>query len=81
MAPKRARLGQIGPLAATKRPNLNPKCVVTMSLTQMGQLVALGIKSGPLGPSDDLRGLQKGNFWPKRVLLGAFLAGVSIIRY
>ena len=74
MAPTRARLGQIGPLAATKRPNINPKCVVTISLTQADQLVAVGTKSGPLGPSDDLQGLQKGHFWPKRALLGAILA-------
>ena len=76
--PKFPLLDQIGLLAATKRPNINPKCVVTISLTQADQLVAVGTKSGPLGPSDDLQGLQKGHFgqngpfwgpsWPKAVL-------------
>ena len=72
-APKRARFGpkcpfsaKLRPLAETIRPNINPKGVVTMSLTQADQLAAVGTKSGPLGPSDDLRGLQKsqnGPFW------------------
>ena len=63
MAPTRARLGQIGPLAATKRPNINPKCVVTISLTQADQLVAVGTKSWPLGPSDDLQGFTANLIW------------------
>ena len=69
--PKCPFSAKLRPLAATIRPNINPKCVVTMSLTQADQLAAVGTKSGPLGPSDDLRGLQKGHFGPKRALLGA----------
>ena len=69
--PKYPFSAKLRPLAATIRPNINPKCVVTMSLTQADQLAAVGTKSGPLGPSDDLRGLQKGHFGPKRALLGA----------
>ena len=68
--PKCPFSAKLRPLAATIRPNINPKCVVTMSLTQADQLAAVGTKSGPLGPSDDLRGLQKGHFGPKRALLG-----------
>ena len=68
--PKCPFSAKLRPLTATIRPNINPKCVVTMSLTQADQLAAVGTKSGPLGPSDDLRGLQKGHFGPKRALLG-----------
>ena len=46
MAPKRPRLGQIGPLAATKRPNINPMCVVTISPTHADQSEAVENKSG-----------------------------------
>ena len=46
-----------------------------MSLTQADQLAAVGTKSGPLGPSDDLRGLQKGHFGPKRARYKAKLCG------
>ena len=41
------------------------KCVVTMSPTQTGQWEAVGTKSGPPGPSEDLRGPQKGHSGPK----------------
>ena len=42
--PKQALLG---PLGAKKRPNTRPKCVVTMTPTQLDQSAAIGIKSGP----------------------------------
>ena len=72
LGPKRALLGSLG---AQKRPDTRPKCVATMTPTQLDQSAAIGTKSGPksgpLGPSDDLRGLQKGSFWPRKALLGA----------
>ena len=42
--PKRALLG---PLGAKKRPNTRPKCVVTLTPTQLDQSAAIGTKSGP----------------------------------
>ena len=45
--PKRSLFGS---LAAQKRSNISPKCVVTMIPTQMEQPVAVGTKSGPPGP-------------------------------
>ena len=64
-AQKSPLLDQIGPLAATKRPNINPKFVVTMSPTHVDQSAAVGTKSGPLMISgDSKRGIlgQKGPF-------------------
>ena len=46
--PKMALFGLLG---AQKRANTRPKCVVTMSLTQAEQPVAVGTKFGPQGPS------------------------------
>ena len=45
--PKCPLLDQIGPLAATKRPNINPMCVVTISPTHADQSAAVENKSGP----------------------------------
>ena len=53
--PKCPFSAKLRPLAATIRPNINPKCVVTMSLTQADQLAAVGTKSGPLGPTWSLQ--------------------------
>ena len=50
--PKQALLG---PPGAQKGPDTRSKCVVSMSLTQTGQSGAVGTKSGPTGPSEDLR--------------------------
>ena len=66
--PKRALLG---PPGAQKGPNTRSKCVVTMSPTQTGQWGAVRTKSCPSGPSEDLRGPQKGHSGLKRALLGA----------
>ena len=44
--PKCPLLDQIGPLAATKRPNINPMCVVTISPTHADQSEAVENKSG-----------------------------------
>ena len=41
-----------------------------MTPIQSDQLAAVGTKSGPRGPSQDLQGPQKGHFGPKRALLG-----------
>ena len=58
----------LGPPGAQERPDTRSKCVVTMCPTQAGQSGAVGTKSGPPGPSEDLRGPQKGHFGPKRAL-------------
>ena len=67
LAPKRDILGQkwpfLGPLGAQKKADTRPKCVVTMSLIQAEQLVAVGTKFGPPGPSWD-------PWAPKRDILG-----------
>ena len=60
--PKRALLGRPG---AQKGPDTRSKCVVSMSSTQAGQWEAVGTKSGPSGPSEDLRGPQKGHSGPR----------------
>ena len=68
-------LGQIGPLAATKRPNINPKCVVTISLLvkptqtnwwQLGPNLALW--GPPMTSGVSKRGIlgQNGPFWGPR---------------
>ena len=44
----------LGPPAGQKRPNTRPKYVVTMSLTQLDRLVAVGIKSDPPGASKSM---------------------------
>ena len=54
--PKRALLGPPGP---QRGPDTRSKCVVTMSPAQTSQSGAVGTKSGPPGPSEDLRGPQK----------------------
>ena len=64
----------MGSLVAQKRLNTRPKCVVTIVPTQSDQSVAVGTKSGPRGPSEDLWDLQKGHFGPKRALLGSLVA-------
>ena len=67
LGPNRALLG---PPGAQKGPDIRSKCVLTMSLTQVGQWGAVGTKSGPLGPSEDLVGPQKGLLGPKRAPVG-----------
>ena len=57
-------------MGAQKMAETRPKCVVTMSLTQAEQPVAVRTKFGPRGPSWDLWGPQKGHFGPKLALLG-----------
>ena len=73
--PQKGHFGPKGallrPLWAQKGPDTRSKCVVTMCPTQAGQSGAFGTKSGPSGPSEDLRGRQKGHSGPKRALLGA----------
>ena len=64
----------MGSLVAQKRPDTRPKCVVTIIPAQSDQSVAVGTKSGPVGPSEDLWDLQKGHFGPKRALLGSLVA-------
>ena len=55
-----------GPFKVKMVPNIGyflhirPKCVLTMSPTQLDQLTAVWTKSGPLGLSEDLRGPQMG---------------------
>ena len=45
-----------------------------MTPIQSDQLAAVGAKSGPRGPSQDLQGPQKGRFGPKQALLGPLRA-------
>ena len=45
------KMALFGPLGAQKRADTRPKCVVTMSLTQADQPVAVGTKFGPPEPS------------------------------
>ena len=63
--PQKGHFGQkralLGPPGAQKGPDTRSKCVVGMSPTQTGQWEAVGTKSGPPGPSEDLRGPQKGH--------------------
>ena len=59
---------------AQKRPDTRPKCVVTIIPAQSDQSVAVGTKSGPWGPSEDLWDLQKGHLGPTWVLLGFLVA-------
>ena len=66
--PNRDLLGLPG---AQKGPDIRSKCVLTMSLTQVGQWGAGGTKSGSPRPSEDLRGPQRSLVGPKRALLGA----------
>ena len=61
-------------LVAQKRPDTRPKYVVTIIPAQSDQSVAVGTKSGPRGPSEDLWDLQKGHLGPKRALLGSLVA-------
>ena len=67
--PKRSLLG---PLGTQKGPHTRSKCVVSMILTQTGQSGAVGTKSGPPGPSEDLRGPRKDLLWPKWALFASF---------
>ena len=67
--PKRSLLG---PLGAQKGLDTRSKCVVSMTPTQTGQSWAVGTKSGPPGPSEDLRGPRKDLLWPKRALFASF---------
>jgi hypothetical protein len=63
-----AKNALLGSLVAQKRPDTRPKYVVTIIPAQSDQSVAVGTKSGPRGPSEDLWDLQKGHFGPKRAL-------------
>ena len=42
-----AKKALLGSLVAQKRPDTRPKCVVTMTPTQLDQSAAIGTKSGP----------------------------------
>ena len=53
--------------------NPRSKCVETMISTQAGQSGAVGTKSAPPGPSQDLRGPKRGLLGPKRTLFACFL--------
>ena len=64
----------MGSLVAQKRPDTRPKYVVTIIPAQSDQSVAVGTKSGPRGPSEDLWDFQMGHLGPKRVLLGFLVA-------
>ena len=59
-----------GALGTPMGPDIKSKCEVTLSLTPSDHSRAVGTKSGPPGPSEDLGGLQKGLSGPKRALLG-----------
>ena len=59
---------------AHKRPDTRHKCVVTIVPAQSDQSVAVGTKSGPRGPSEDLWDPQKRHLEPKRALLGSLVA-------
>ena len=64
----------MGSLVAQKRPDTRPKCVVTIIPAQSDQSVAVGTKSGPRWPSEDLWNPQKGNLGQNRALLGSLVA-------
>ena len=66
--PKKALLGARG---AQDRPDIRPKCMVTMIPTKSDQLVAVGTKFDPSWPSKDLWDPQKGLSGPKLAHLGA----------
>ena len=55
-----AKNALLGPLVTQKRPDTRPKCVVTIIPAQSDQSVAVGTKSGPRGPSEDLWDPQRG---------------------
>ena len=56
----------LGPPGAQERPDTRSKCVVTMCPAKAGQSGAVGTKSGPSGPSEDLRSPQKEHLGPKQ---------------
>ena len=58
-------IGLVSPTPPAVRLNV---IVVYMSPTQRSQPGAVGTRSGPLGPSEDLRGPQTGLFGPLGVL-------------
>ena len=70
-----AKNAHLGSPVAQKRPDRRPKCVVTMIPAQSDQSVAVGTKSCPWGPSEDLWGPQKGLCGPKRPFWGPWSAG------
>ena len=75
--------GQIalfGPPGTQKGPDTRSKCVVSMSPSKADQSGAVGTKLGPSGPSEDLRGPQKGHFGQKK---GPFRTprGAEVDRY
>ena len=72
--PLEAKNALLGSLVAQKRLNTRPKCVVTIVPAQSDQSVAVGTKSGPRGPSEDLWDPQKRHLEPKRALLGSLVA-------
>ena len=63
----------LGPPGAQKGLDTRSKCVVSMSPTQAGQSGAVGTKSAPPGPSQDLCGPKRGLSGPKRALFTCFL--------
>ena len=69
-----AKNALLGSLVAQKRPDTRPKYVVTIIPAQSDQSVAVGTKSGPRGPSEDLWDLQMGHLGPTWVLLGFLVA-------
>ena len=65
----RAQIVLIGSLWTLKGLHIKPKKVVTICLTSAGPSGAVGTKSGPLGPSEDLGAPQKGFSGQNRALL------------
>ena len=61
----------MGARGAQDRPDIRPKCMVTMIPTKSDQLVAVGTKFDPSWPSKDLWDPQKGLSGPKLAHLGA----------
>ena len=66
----RGQIALFGPPGTKKGSDTRSKYVVSMIPTQAARSGAVGTKSGPPGPSEDLQGPQKGHFGQKRALLG-----------
>ena len=66
-----AKRGPFGGPGGQDRPDIRPKCMVTMIPTKSDQLVAVGTKFDPSWPSKDLWDPQKGLSGPKLAHLGA----------
>ena len=55
-----AQITLFGSLGTLKGPHIRSKSVLTICFTSAGPLGAVGTKSAPPGPSEDLGGPQKG---------------------